>query len=63
MAKKIIISPGKYIQGPGEINNLAAYCEPYGTNLFVIASESVTKLTQEKVENAFKGTDKKLVFV
>ncbi|HPF16649.1 MAG TPA: glycerol dehydrogenase [Thermotogota bacterium] len=63
MAKKIIISPGKYIQGPGEINNLAVYCEPYGTNLLVIASESVTKLTQEKVENAFKGTDKKIVFV
>ncbi len=62
MAKKTIISPGKYIQGPGEINNLAAYCEPFGTNLFLIASDTIMKLLQKKIENAFKGTGKKIFF-
>src|SRR6056297_519503 len=62
MGIKKIVSPGKYIQGPGEINKLAEYCLPFGTKLFVIASESVMKLTRQRVENSFKNTQTKLYF-
>lgn len=62
MLAKKIISPGTYVQGAGEIKNIAAYCKRFGTKIFVIASESVMNLTRVKVEKAFEGTQSKLHF-
>lgn len=58
----IIIAPGKYIQGKGEINNLANYVSKLGSKSLILISPSGLKRVGEKVENSFKETNIKIVF-
>jgi len=37
---KILISPSKYIQGPGELNRLGQYVEKLGKKALVLITES-----------------------
>lgn len=41
---KIIISPAKYIQGNGSLDNIATYAAILGTEPLIIADEFVTGL-------------------
>lgn len=53
--ENIILSPGKYIQGNGAINNIASYAKKKS---LVIADEFVMNLTRENVSKSF--TEKEL---
>jgi glycerol dehydrogenase len=62
MATKIIISPGKYVQGPGELKRLETYSKTIGSKVFVIADDFVMDLTRELVESSYKNTESELFF-
>lgn len=50
---KIIISPSKYIQGEGALQNISQYASTFGDKPFVIADDFVMGLTKSTVENSF----------
>lgn len=54
---KIIISPGKYIQGNGALENIAKYTMTLGAHPLVIADDFVTKLVGERVKNSFSDQE------
>ena len=62
MATKIVISPGKYIQGPGELKKLESYSTVYGSYAFVIADNFVMDLTKDMVKESFAGAESKYTF-
>lgn len=62
MATKIVISPGKYIQGPGELKKLESYASVYGSHAFLIADDFVMGLTKEMVKESFANTKSKYAF-
>ncbi|STB57782.1 glycerol dehydrogenase [Citrobacter freundii] len=51
---KIIISPGKYIQGNGALDNIAGYAVSLGSQPLIIADEFVTNLVGQRVNNSFQ---------
>jgi len=54
MSKRIIISPTKYIQGPGEIGNLATYYKVLGQKkALLIVSPSNLRNNKEKITAGF----------
>lgn len=59
---KIIASPGRYIQGKGEMKNLCTYAGNYGKKLFILASASGRKRVGASVEASAAGTDTTFVF-
>lgn len=50
---KIIISPAKYIQGNGSLDNIATYAAILGTEPLIIADEFVTGLVGDRVSQSF----------
>ncbi|MGI6030997.1 MAG: glycerol dehydrogenase [Eubacteriales bacterium] len=50
----IIIAPGKYIQGQGELNNIGQYTQTLGKNVFAVISESGYKRVGAAVEESFR---------
>lgn len=53
--KKIICSPGTYVQGKGEIRNLAAYYEHLGTKgAYVIAGNFVRNMLEKEIRSSFE---------
>jgi len=59
---KTIISPGKYIQGNGELKNLKEHTKYLGNSFYIIASPNGIKRTQPIIEQNFKGSNVKLIF-
>ncbi|MBP3395836.1 MAG: glycerol dehydrogenase [Clostridia bacterium] len=59
---KILISPGKYVQGAGEMKKLYEYAKGYGKKALVLITASGYKRVGEAVESSFKGQDFELVF-
>lgn len=53
----IIISPGRYAQGRGEIKRLAGHLEKLGTKFFIIGTESGLKRVEDDIKASFAGTD------
>jgi glycerol dehydrogenase len=52
--KKIMIAPGKYIQGQGEILNLGLYIKQYGKKILLVASRDDQNRTQALLDEAQK---------
>jgi glycerol dehydrogenase len=50
---KVIVAPGKYIQGPGELDRLAEHTGQLGAHAFVIADEFVMNLTGDRVTASY----------
>lgn len=50
---KILISPGKYVQGAGELNRLGEYASAYGKKALVLISEGGKKRSGAQVEQSF----------
>ena len=50
---KIIISPAKYIQGNGSLDNIATYAASLGAEPLIIADEFVTGLVGDRVSQSF----------
>lgn len=61
MATKIVISPGKYVQGPGELKELESYSKDYGKNAFIIADDFVMNMTSDMVKESFEGSESSYV--
>ncbi len=59
---KIIIAPGKYIQGRGEINNIGKYSNILGNKFFVIASNTGFKTLKESIAQSFKEINKSVEY-
>lgn len=57
MTTKIVASPGKYIQGPGELSNLESYSRKYGKKAFIIADDFVMNLTKDLITESYKGSE------
>ena len=52
----IIISPAKYVQGKGELANIAQYATKLGKKPFILISESGKKRVGGIIEDSFKET-------
>jgi glycerol dehydrogenase len=59
---KILISPGKYVQGSGEISKLGEYTVQLGKKALVLISESGYKRTGSQIEESFHKTEVQLGF-
>jgi len=55
-------SPGKYIQGPGEINRLEEYTSIYGPNVFILMSKGRFDALSAKVQKVYDNTASKVTF-
>ena len=58
----IIISPSKYVQGKGELANIAEYAVKLGKKPFILISASGIKRVGDIIKDSFKDTDSELVF-
>lgn len=54
---KILFSPGKYIQGPGEIKNLGFYAAALGKKALILISAGGKKRSGENVLSGFENVD------
>lgn len=54
---QIIGSPGRYIQGRGELKNLCKHASGYGTKLFVLTSASGKKRVEPAIQEGMAQTD------
>lgn len=54
---KILISPSKYIQGPGEMKKLGAYAAGYGKKALILISKGGYKRIGSDIEDSFKNQD------
>jgi len=58
MSKMIILSPSKYVQGPGEIENLAEYFQKLGEKkAYMIVDTFILKHYEEAITSSFKQTN------
>ncbi len=51
---KVLQSPGKYVQGPNALQEIAEYIKPLGKNALVIADEFVFGLVESMVKKSFE---------
>lgn len=58
----VIISPSKYVQGAGELSNVAEYAVKLGKKPFILISEGGRKRVGGTIEDSFKDTGCELVF-
>jgi glycerol dehydrogenase len=54
--------PGKYIQGPGELNRLEEYTSIYGTNVFALIGKGRFDLVSEKLQKIYADTASNITF-
>lgn len=59
---KILISPSKYIQGPGEIRNLGKYASAYGKKALILITESGYKRIQTNLDAGLKEANAAVTF-
>ena len=59
---KIIISPNRYIQGKGELNNISKHIGNLGISFIFIISKSGLKRFESVIRASFKGTKNILNF-
>ncbi len=52
--KKILISPSKYVQGEGELNNLGEYVKAYGNKALLVAHNDDQARVQTQLDEAMK---------
>ena len=53
----IIIAPGKYVQGRGELGKLGTYLSPLGKKAFLIVSASGKKRVEGPIEASLQGQE------
>lgn len=59
---RILISPGKYIQGEGELSRIKDHISHLGNAFFFIAGSNAMASTKGTIEESFKDSGAKLVF-
>jgi glycerol dehydrogenase len=60
--KKVLISPAKYIQGEGELNNLGAYVNDFGKKALLVASKDDQSRVQAYLDAALTKNSFELVY-
>jgi glycerol dehydrogenase len=59
---KILIAPGKYVQGSGELSCVADYVQTLGKKSLCLVSESGLKRIKETVDLSFSRTDASVIY-
>ena len=59
---KVIIAPGKYVQGAGEMANLGSYVAKLGKKALVVVSPSGRKRNADVIEASFKAADVEILY-
>lgn len=59
---KILISPSKYVQGPGEMKKLGTYAAGYGKKALALISAGGYKRIGAEIEESFQETDCGIAF-
>lgn len=59
---QILISPGKYVQGPKELQNLATYVSPLGKKALCLISDSGLKRNQATLDGSFSDSDTTVMY-
>lgn len=59
---KILIAPGRYVQGSGELSRIADYVQALGKKALCLVSGSGLKRVQETVDLSFSKTDASVVY-
>ena len=59
---KILSSPGKYVQGAGELKKLGTYAEGLGKNALILISKGGYKRIGKEIEKSFADADCTLYF-
>ncbi len=59
---KILISPSKYIQGAGELENLGTYAAAYGKKALILISEGGYKRIGDAIKQSFEKTECSIEF-
>lgn len=54
---KVLISPGKYVQGAGEMKKLGEYAQNYGKKALILISKGGYKRIGAMVEKSFEGKE------
>lgn len=60
---KILISPGKYVQGAGELKKLGDYASTYGKKALILISVGGLKRSGALIEESFAKTEATMQFV
>lgn len=58
----ILISPSKYVQGPGELKKLGGYAAAYGKKALILLSAGGFKRFSRDIEGSFSGTQCEALF-
>lgn len=58
----ILISPSKYVQGAGELKNLASYAEALGRKALCIITSGGLKRSREILDASFAGAETEIVY-
>ncbi len=59
--KKVLISPSRYLQGEGELNNLGAYVKNFGSSALLVASNDDRNRVQNCLDESVKRDSFNLV--
>ena len=59
---QVFASPGRYIQGYGELNNIYQHVKGFGSRFLILISENGKKRFGDIIEGSFAGTDKEVFF-
>ena len=59
---KVIIAPGKYVQGAGEMANLGSYVAKLGKKALIVVSPSGRKRNAEVIEASFKEANVEIFY-
>ncbi len=59
---KVIIAPGKYVQGAGEMKNLATYVAKLGKKALCLVSASGLKRNKDVIDGSFGATDAEVTY-
>ena len=59
---KVLISPSKYLQGPGEMKNIGAYAANSGKKALVLISKGGYKRIGKMIEDSFAASECDVVF-
>ncbi len=62
MTMKMTTSPGKYIQGPGELARLSTYSRSFGERPFLIADSFVMNMTKDIIAQSYAENPNEYVF-
>jgi len=54
---KIIMSPGRYIQGSGELKKIKDHIEAFGKSFLIIGTDRAIKQNKSTIEKSFEGSE------